>query len=253
VEDYRVYYDGTVTATGVIADTAGTGFGSSPLVDSVGARLYVFTNSDPTETNALIYQLPVNFTSGTAGTSGVLGQAGTSGNIYVGAFDNLYFTSTPETTPTGDIYVCGRAAGAQTPTLYQVPITSNVLGMPVAGPTLSTGTPDCSPVTEFLNGTTDSIFLSVAALGSQSGCTGIGCIMAFNVTSASGWGAGTTASATLPEAGGTSGVTIDNSSSATGASQVYFAPLSNQACVGNGTTGSGTGGCAIQASQAGLN
>jgi hypothetical protein len=56
--------------------------------------------------------------------------------------------------------------------------------------------------------------------------------------------------AALPVAGGTSGIIIDDVLNGTvaGTSQVYFSTLSNQAC---GT--SGTGGCAVQASQTGLN
>lgn len=47
--------------------------------------------------------------------------------------------------------------------------------------------------------------------------------------------------------GGTSGIIIDNTASSTGASQVYFSTLSN------GTCGTSSGvGCAVQASQAGL-
>jgi hypothetical protein len=48
----------------------------------------------------------------------------------------------------------------------------------------------------------------------------------------------------LPTASGSSGIIIDNTSSSTGASQIYFGTLGSQAC---GT--SGTGGCAVQASQ----
>ena len=54
----------------------------------------------------------------------------------------------------------------------------------------------------------------------------------------------------LQTTGGASGIIIDNvvgSGTMAGASQVYFSTLGNQAC----TTG-GTGGCAMQASQAGL-
>jgi hypothetical protein len=54
----------------------------------------------------------------------------------------------------------------------------------------------------------------------------------------------------LQATGGASGIIIDNvvgSGTMAGASQVYFSTLANQAC----TTG-GTGGCAVQASQAGL-
>lgn len=59
-------------------------------------------------------------------------------------------------------------------------------------------------------------------------------------------GAPTTAA--LAASGGTSGVIIDNTvSTLAGASNVYFSTLGNQAC---GT--SGTGGCAVQASQSGL-
>jgi hypothetical protein len=54
----------------------------------------------------------------------------------------------------------------------------------------------------------------------------------------------------LPAAGGASGIIIDNvlNGSLAGTSQVYFTTLSDQVC---GT--SGTGGCAVQASQSGLN
>jgi hypothetical protein len=79
--------------------------------------------------------------------------------------------------------------------------------------------------------------------------------MSFNVTSTSGWGTGKTTSATALATGGTSGAVIDNSSSTpSGTSQIYFTPLGSQACTGNvgETAGSGTGGCAIQAAQAGL-
>jgi hypothetical protein len=62
--------------------------------------------------------------------------------------------------------------------------------------------------------------------------------------------AGASLIAALPAAGGTSGIIIDNvlNGSLAGTSQVYFTTLSDQVC---GT--SGTGGCAVQASQQGLN
>jgi hypothetical protein len=63
--------------------------------------------------------------------------------------------------------------------------------------------------------------------------------------------AGLPATVSLAADGGTSGIIIDNTvsvSTRAGASQVYFSTQGNQAC---GTTG--TGGCAVQASQAALN
>ncbi|MGB8990111.1 MAG: hypothetical protein WCC37_26175, partial [Candidatus Sulfotelmatobacter sp.] len=67
------------------------------------------------------------------------------------------------------------------------------------------------------------------------------------VTWTSGGGLG---SFVLPAAGGTSGLIIDNTVGAgtqVGASQIYFSTLSDQAC-----GSSGTGGCAVQASQSAL-
>jgi hypothetical protein len=46
-------------------------------------------------------------------------------------------------------------------------------------------------------------------------------------------------------AGGTSGISIDNISTVTGASQIYFSTLSSMTCATSGTTG----GCAVQTSQ----
>jgi hypothetical protein len=55
-------------------------------------------------------------------------------------------------------------------------------------------------------------------------------------------------------AGGTSGITLDNtvgSGTLAGASEVYFTPLATGNC--STGTGQGIGGCAIQASQSTLN
>jgi hypothetical protein len=80
--------------------------------------------------------------------------------------------------------------------------------------------------------------------------------MSFDVTSGSAITTGTTTSATLGAASGTSGIIIDSSvTDPAGASNVYFSTLGNQACTGNngtGSTGQGTGGCAVQATQQGL-
>ena len=144
--------------------------------------------------------------------------------------------------------------------LRQIPLTATpgILGVPVAGPTLTTVNVACSPVTEFYDGTTDRMFLSVTGssvvgtngAGAIIGCTaGGGCIMSFNITNATGWGVTTGTSATAAEVGGTSAIIVDNSVSGGGASQVYFTPLG----VGNCSSyWHGIGGCAVQASQSGL-
>jgi len=102
-------------------------------------------------------------------------------------------------------------------------------------------------VTEFYpGGTNDYIFLSVLAYGDVNGCVtgalGNGCVIGYNVYS------GAISGSTIPtgaavEAGGTSGIVVDNDSS--GAQNIYFSTLLNQSC----TTSGGTGGCAIQTLQ----
>lgn len=249
-----------IVVSAQLGDPAGFGFYDGPLVDSTAARLYSFLDADASADNAAVFQLTTTFASGNAGVEQTLGVGNTSATrrAYDGNFDNIYFNS-PNST--GSIYACGRDGLSNSrPTLYQVPITNNAMGAPVTGPTLTTAVADCSPVSEFFNSPTDRIFLSVtrrALTGSPIVCpvssTTVGCIMSFNVTSASGFGTGKSPSAVAAETGGTSGIVVDNNlSSPTGTSQVYFSPLANQACAGNGSVGAGTGGCAIQAAQSNL-
>jgi hypothetical protein len=58
---------------------------------------------------------------------------------------------------------------------------------------------------------------------------------------------GSTGSSSAVEAGGTSGIIIDNTSATAGASQIYFSNLSSMSCKSGGS-----GGCAVQAAQSGL-
>jgi hypothetical protein len=97
----------------------------------------------------------------------------------------------------------------------------------------------------------DWVYASVTANSAAAGsCTaGSACIYAYNATSAIP--ASPTAGAN--EAGGTSGIIIDNSSTTAGESQIYFSTLGAATCAGNGSTGSGTHGCAVQASQSNPN
>jgi hypothetical protein len=111
---------------------------------------------------------------------------------------------------------------------------------------LTSGTATCSPISEVYNATSDLIFLSVTTLGNKTGCSGA-CVYSFNpAISTSVPVAGLTAN------GGTGTIIIDNTSTAAGASQIYYTTLSSQACGGNGSVGAGTGACAVQASQAAL-
>ena len=118
------------------------------------------------------------------------------------------------------------------------------------------------PITEFCNNGnnactasqgTDYLFLSVLAFGSQfatnpcpSQSISIGCIMGFTAPRSGTVSSSATPNGMLQEAGGASGIVVDNGAS--GASNIYFSTLLNQTC----TTSGGTGGCAVSATQAAL-
>ena len=250
-----------IVASGQLAGHNATGVVDGPLVDSAAQKVYVFVAEDNNNVNcdgghpcfAAVYQLATAFAASNVGTEQTLGGISDNIALYSGAFDNIYYSSGNAASPSGNLYVCGLSSGGNNPTLYRVPIAGNVLGTP-SSLAVTGGSATCSPVTELYNSnsSTDWIFLSVTNQGNQTGCTNA-CVYNFNVTS------GTTpssATAGLAAANGTSGISIDNSSSTTGASQVYYTTLGNQNCAGNGTftgnSGNGSGGCAVQASQSGL-
>jgi hypothetical protein len=247
-------------------DTADVNF-DGPLLDSTNGVLYLVVSDSAALTGqtsgvSALYTFPVNFVNLTSGIQTVLSTDGPATAIYLGAFDNQWFLGNA-----GHMYACASAAGAgnNIPTLYQISVsTTGVLGTVSTGPALSTsasGPPLCSPVTAFFNssnksggihpGGTDLIFLSVTNLGQTTTpirCpSNTGCLMSFDVTSGATISSSTATAATTQEAGGTSGIIVDGSSASVGASQVYFNPLTTTVC-GTG----GTGGCAIQASQSGL-
>lgn len=232
---------------------ANAGFDDAPLVDLTTGTVYVFARADANANATAVFQLPIpaiaDDLDNASGPEVLVSTDGTNpaSAFFIGAFDDAYYDSGG----TGNLYACGTSPGVNA--LWQIPITSGVMGTPVLGPSVTTADMDCSPITEFMNGAADRMFLSVtgsAVAGTPINCTaGSGCVLSFDITNPSSWGpsTGTAATATVT-GGGTSGIIIDNSSSAGGASQVYFTPLLDETC----TTSGGMGGCAIQASQSGL-
>jgi hypothetical protein len=244
---------------------ASPGFDDGPIVDVTTGRVYVFarasseffppvTDGSPNGApSVFVLDIPANPSAIHLApvdqvilSSAVAPAAPTipSTPYFIGGFDNQYYL----TGGTGYLYACGTTAAGLT-ALWQIHVDGSTVDPPFLGPTLATDNSGCSPITEFFDGTTDRIFLSVtdsarttAPISCPSNATG--CILSFNASN----------SATFPPisrtsvTGGTSGIVIDNSSAAGGASQVYFTPLADQSC----TTSGGTGGCAIQASQSGL-
>lgn len=232
------------------------GIFDSPIVDSTAGIVYAFVGDDGT-TNcsggpcAGVFQFPTTYAAAATGSEASVGPGYEF--MMSGSFDNAYFTSPNNT---GNLYVVGNTGPANN-TLYQIPITSGVMGTAVAGPVIATNYTSGYysaglQVSEFYNtsaGSFDYLFTSVLGFGQNTAniaCPGqtvsIGCVMGFDVTSGV-VSANTAATGVLAEVGGTSGIVVDNG--AAGASNIYFSTLLNQSC----STASVTNGCAIQTVQ----
>jgi hypothetical protein len=210
-------------------------------------------------------------TSITAWSGSICGQEAVFGTgttatptTYDGAFDQLYYATSAGTA--GNLWTCNQHAASE-PRLSYVPINANgkfvasgsniyVLAT-TAVTTLTNNTATCSPLTEIYGsgGTTnDYVFAGVSANGSVTtintspSCTG-GCVYNFLVGTGGAISVPTQATQAIQATLGSSGIIIDNALGGTGESQIYYTPLSNQSCAGNGSTGNGTGGCAVQTSQ----
>ena len=245
------------------------GIYDGPIIDSSAGMVYVFVGADNSTSCssgpcAAVFQFPVDFTDGATGTEATVG----SGYEFLmsGSFDNQYFTS--GTLPSGHLYVVG-GTGAQNNTLYAITISGNAMsaGSATAGPEVATNYTNGYyagglQVTEFCNNGsnactatqgTDYLFLGVLGFGSEFSTNpcpnqsiNIGCVMGFTAPMSGTISINATPNGTLQEAGGTSGIVVDNGAS--GASNIYFSTILSQSC----TTSGGTAGCAVSASQAGL-
>ena len=354
-------------ASGPTAIAQGGSVTDGPLLDVTTSKVFWFDSIPGTGSTHLMNILNQTDEAVTSSTDRVItfdtgNTSVRTGSMHAGAFDNNYFSNTgPEA---GLLYVCAVNNGGtffNHPSLYRVGFSAAGLmntttnGGPLDMVSATSATQnECSPLTEFLNGSTDYIFGSVQTDGALTGCTGA-CLYSFTVTPKTftatvnslpvnggtitvggvvyTWstttcssgncivvGASTTTVATnlaaainstcsgssqcftttdntnasatsssnvatitnlgtgtltpaqstgahfafsptsvatsfptnstagMNATGGTSGIVVDNAFGS-GGSQVYYTPLSNQAC----TTVGGTGGCATQASQSGLN
>jgi len=235
-----------------------------PVVDpAAGAagEVYLFVSGDAaTSPSSGVFQFAEGSISSSSGTEDKVGTGSTGSTpLYQGTFDNAYFTSS---NTSGNMWVCGQTGGD--PSLYTIPIASGgtITAATLTGVNVVSATPaTCSPVSEFCNNGgaactasagTDYIFVSPQtqpSSGQVTGCTASeGCVISYSLNTA-----GTTATlkGAGPSPGGASGMIVDTqSTSETGTLQLYFSNLTESlACAGKGSVGTGTGGCAIQASQ----
>jgi hypothetical protein len=248
----------------------GGGITDAPIVDSTNGTVFAFVATDGSTNgdNSAVFQAPTTLASSIEATIGHGAFNFTAENynpVYSGAFDNNYFNAPS----TGFLYVCGNvitgtSANMQSVALFRIGFDgagamnathdANELDLSAPVNFLTTDATACSPGTEIFNpnSNTDLIFFSVqsnsnlANCGGSSTTPGDGCVMSFDITSSFPSSAANSA----PEAGGTSGIIIDNTVPATTvpqAASLYFTRLAGSACP------SGTTGCAVKLTQSGFN
>jgi hypothetical protein len=189
------------------------------IVDTPHQMVYASFNSNGS--NAVVVQAPTSLASSASVAVGT--QTTTYTGPYGPDFNNAWYTGSG--TPL--MYVAGTDATGLIPTLYSVGFDGSGVMNTSADPTtaaLTTGTADSSPITEFYNAGLgkDYIFVGVTdhCIATTGGGTA-GCVMSLDITS--GFPTVNASSTALAAAGGTSGIIVDNDSSLTEASSIYYA------------------------------
>ncbi len=234
---------------------AGQGIFDGVILDQNAAMVYAFVSYSGSvgacgQYSNCVAQFPTNFSNHAAPQGAEALGAGTSGGLYAGTFDNVYFSSANPTSLSGNLWVVGNVLSASA-SLFRVPIVANAMGNPVATTVGDHNYGWATPVTEFCNNGgnacavttgglcgvgvtcttagTDSLYFSIYA-GPGSGCSGSGqgCVVAYQVNTATPVLTGT-ADYAFPDSGfvyagcwGTSAIIVDNASTAPGASQIYY-------------------------------
>jgi hypothetical protein len=218
----------------------------SPMVDSTNGVLYVFSNNNNASTNAIVSQLPLSLTSHTDAS---IGPKITSSFIWVGDFDNQYFNAPGG----GTLYACGSQTGlGSRPALYA--LTFNAAGVMNTTPAMSNditinGATNpagiCSPLTTFFDGTNDRLFIGVGASGRT---TGSNLMTMFNINTRITLNTTVPTATATNELGGTSAITVDNTSASPQAASIYFGTLAAGATAPCGANLF----CAVKLTQSGL-
>ena len=206
--------------------------GPGPLLDMFNGFVYVFSGYDANG-NTSVTQLPTSLASAVAV---MLGPKSTNPNpiLFYGAFDNNYFTNGPKSA-LSTLYSCGTdSTTTNAQDLFAISFNA-ITGLANTTPAMSSNknanpggnNGQCSPITEFYDGTNDRIFVG---MGQNGATTGANVVTMWNVntqlTNTSGPG-GTmptpTAATSATYPGGSSGTAADNNANGTAqAENVYF-------------------------------
>jgi hypothetical protein len=254
---------------GWVGHGPGTGVVDPPIVVNDSAnpttnQVFAFTGcSYVLGIGGAVSQLPANFTTGVPTTSNTvdLGSATGAGdctgkNVHSGTFDNAFWLSG---TTSGHMIACGfvQAGGAPSnPKMYMFPFASGLITSPASSTFVVNNTlgDECSPLTEFYDGTTDRMFFGVG--GTTDGFLESSTIGTSSLSAPTCTGAPTSTCVTAPSAlGGISGIVIDNQLS-NGGTNIYFTTLAagsvnGQKC--NVSGGAANPYCAVKLTQSGLN
>ncbi|MGC2828366.1 MAG: hypothetical protein WB994_01870 [Candidatus Acidiferrum sp.] len=236
----------------------------SPMLDPTTGKVFAFVGDSGVNSTTVVgvarasYVVQANMDL----TGKVFKGVGSFGApLHSGAFDNLYLNSSPPTI-TGFLYVCGKTPAIDRPTLRRIAFgpdgtlgTVGLQTLQVGGVAGAAG--QCSPITEIFNPNvgptgTDFLFFSAQSGGQPVNCAGIGngCVMSTTVT---GGTFPSSIAASLAEAGGTSGIVIDNVGTFGQDSSLYFSRLAQSQLGTCGGAGSTLVGCAVKLTQSGLN
>jgi hypothetical protein len=257
-----------IVTTGWVGFGAGTGIVDAPIVVTDPAnpaidQVFVFTGCSIVQgIGGAVSQVPANFTSSTTLTTSNTVDLGsghgngdcTSQNVHSGDFDNAFWVNG---STNGHIIACGFVSGTNSkplipsnPKMYFFPFASNVITSTGSSAFVVNNTlgDECSPLTEFYDGTTDRLFFGVGSTDGYIEASKITASLSTPVCSV----LPTATCVTTPSAlGGTSGIVVDNDV-ANGGENVYFSTLAagsvnNQSCKVTGGTANPY--CAVKLTQ----
>jgi len=257
---------------GWVGNGAGTGVVDPPIAVTDSAnpatdQVFVFTGCSIVQgIGGAVSQIPANFTSSTTLTTSNTVDLGsgsgngdcTTGNVHSGTFDNAFWL---HGSTSGHLISCGFVSGTvakplkpSNPKMYFFPFASNVITSTGSSTFVVNNTvgDECSPLTEFYDGTTDRMFFGAGS--SKDGFLESSTITT-SLATPNCTGTPTSTCVTAPSAlGGTSGIVIDNQVS-NGGTNIYFSTMApgsvnSQKC--NVSGGTANPYCAVRLTQAAL-
>jgi hypothetical protein len=257
-------YDGSADGSG----DPGTGVVDPPIAvtdpaNTATDQVFAFTGcSYVVGIGGAVTQVPANFTTGQPTTSNTVDLGSATGigdctglNVHSGAFDNAFWLNG---STSGHLIACGFVNDGGVPSnaqMYFFPFASHTITSTGSSTLVINNNKgeECSPLTEFYNGTSDMLFFGVGMSSNTSYLESSTITTSLSTPSCAS--TPTSTCVTSPDAlGGTSGIVIDNQLS-NGGTNIYFSTMgagsvNSQKC--NVTGGAANPYCAVKLTQSGL-